>query len=114
MILLGQMLTDYIHTLDDTRPVTAGVNVLLNVYTNMGIGVYKDKGDYKPEPLPQKKGYKEKKTGSAFFNAMAEKLGRLMFFMAAGKKGDRASKGAADGLDIIGLNYAASRYEEDA
>ena len=37
-----------------------------------------------------------------------------MFFMAAGKKGDRASKGAADGLDIIGLNYAASRYEEDA
>lgn len=109
-----KMLTDYIHTLDDTRPVTAGVNVLLNVYTNMGIGVYKDKGDYKPEPLPQKKGYKEKKTGSAFFNAMAEKLGRLMFFMAAGKKGDRASKGAADGLDIIGLNYAASRYEEDA
>lgn len=61
-----KMLTDYIHTLDDTRPVTAGVNVLLNVYTNMGIGVYKDKGDYKPEPLPQKKGYKEKKTGSAF------------------------------------------------
>lgn len=109
----ARMLTDFIHTLDDTRPVTAGVNVLLNVYAQMGIGVYKDKGDYKPEPLPQKKGYKEKKTGSAFFNAMANKLGALMFFMAAGKKGDRASKGAADGLDVIGLNYAASRYDED-
>jgi len=109
----ARMLTDYLHTLDDTRPVTAGVNVLLNVYTNMGIGVYKDKGDYKPEPLPRKKGYKEKKTGSAFFNAMANKLGSLMFFMAAGKKGDKASKGAADGLDVLGLNYAASRYDED-
>ena len=109
----ARMLTDYIHTLDDTRPVTAGVNVLLNVYANMGIGVYKDRGDYKPEPLPRKKGYKEKKTGSAFFNAMANKLGGLMFFMAAGKKGDKASKGAADGMDVLGLNYAASRYEED-
>ncbi|MCM1268896.1 MAG: DUF4982 domain-containing protein [Bacteroidales bacterium] len=109
-----RMLTDYIHELDDTRPVTAGVNVLLNVYTMLGVGVYKDKGEYKAEPLPQKGGYKEKKTGSAFFNAMAGKLGSLMFYMAAGKKGDKACKGAADGLDVLGLNYAASRYDEDA
>ncbi|MCM1427971.1 MAG: DUF4982 domain-containing protein, partial [Eubacterium sp.] len=108
-----RMLTDYIHELDDTRPVTAGVNVLLNVYTMLGIGVYKDKGEYKAEPLPQKGGYKEKKTGSAFFNAMAGKLGSLMFYMAAGKKGDKACKGAADGLDVLGLNYAASRYDDD-
>jgi len=108
-----RMLTDFVHRLDDTRPVTAGVNVLLNVYANMGLGVYKDKGDYKPEPLPKKGGYKEKKTGSAFFNALAGKLGGLMFFMSKGKKGDKACRGAADGLDILGLNYAASRYEED-
>ncbi len=107
-------LTDFIHDLDPTRPVTAGVNVLLNVYANMGMGVYKDKGDYKPEPLPRKGGYKEKKTGSAFFNAMAQKLGPLMFFMSKGAKGDRACLGAANGLDILGLNYASSRYDEDA
>jgi len=109
----ARMLTDFVHSLDGTRPVTAGVNVLLNVYANMGMGVYRDKGDYKPEPLPRKSSYREKKTGSAFFNAMANKLGSLMFFMAAGKKGDKASKGAADGLDVLGLNYAASRYDED-
>ncbi|MBQ6812725.1 MAG: DUF4982 domain-containing protein [Agathobacter sp.] len=109
-----KMLTHFVHTLDDSRPVTAGVNVLLNVYANMGMGVYKDKGDYKPEPLPKKGGYKEKKTGSAFFNAMAQKLGPLMFFMSAGKKGDKACLGAAEGLDILGLNYASSRYDEDA
>lgn len=109
-----QMLTDFVHSLDSTRPVTAGVNVLLNVYANMGMGVYKDKGDYKPEPLPQKKGFKEKKTGSAFFNAMTQKLGKLMFFMAAGNRGDKASLGAADSMDIMGLNYASSRYDPDA
>ena len=109
----ARMLTDFVHSLDNTRPVTAGVNVLLNVYANMGMGVYRQKGEYKPEPLPRKGGYKEKKSGSAFFNAMANKLGGLMFFMAAGKKGDKACKGAADGMDVLGLNYAASRYEED-
>lgn len=107
-------LTDYVHKLDSSRPVTAGINVLLNVYANLGFGVYKEKGEYKPEPLPQKrKHYKEKKTGSAFFNAAAQKLGGLMFFMSKGKKGDKASKGAAEALDIIGLNYAGSRIDED-
>ena len=110
---LCRELTDFIHGLDSARPVTAGVNVLLNVYANMGMGVYKDKGDYKPEPLPRKGGYKEKKTGSAFFNAMAQKLGPLMFFMSKGKKGDKACLGAANGLDVLGLNYASSRYDED-
>ena len=111
---VARTLTDFVHSLDPTRPVTAGVNVLLNVYARMGMGVYKDKGDYKPEPLPQKKGYREKKTGSAFFNAMTQKLGKLMFFMAAGNRGDKASLGAANGMDIMGLNYASSRYDPDA
>lgn len=106
-------LTDFIHSLDPTRPVTAGINVLLNVYANMGLGVYKDKGDYQPKPLPRKGGYKEKKTGSAFFNAMAQKLGPLMFFMSRGRKGDKACLGAANSLDVLGQNYASSRYDED-
>ena len=44
---------------------------------------------------------------------MAEKLGPLMFFMSKGGKGDRACLGAANGLDVLGLNYASSRYDED-
>lgn len=107
-------LRDFVHALDPTRPVTAGINVLLNVYTRMGFGVYRDKKDYCAEPLPKKGGYREKKTGSAFFNAMAQKLGPLMFFMSGGRKGDRACLGAAQALDILGLNYASSRYDADA
>lgn len=108
------MLTEYVHSLDATRPVTAGINVLLNVYARMGLGVYRDKGAYKPEPLPPKKGYHEQKSGSAFFNAMTQKLGKLMFVMASGAWGDRACRGAAEKLDILGLNYASSRYDPDA
>ena len=70
--------------------------MLLNVYAKMGLGVYKEKGEYRPEPLELKAGYREKKSGSAFFNAMANKLGRLMFLMSAGKKGENAVKGAAN------------------
>ena len=107
-------LADFVRSLDATRPVTAGINVLLNVYAKMGLGVYKEKGEYRPEPLERKAGYREKKSGSAFFNAMANKLGRLMFLMSAGKKGENAVKGAAKHLDIVGYNYASSRYDADA
>lgn len=113
-VLLAGDMSEYVKSLDDTRPATAGINVLLNVYTNMGMGVYKDKGIYKRAPLPPKnKKYKEKKTGSAFFNSMAGKLGGLMFFMSAGKKGERASAPVAEKLDILGLNYAGSRFGPD-
>ena len=108
----GEM-KEYLNTLDKTRPVTAGINVLLNVYARIGMGVYKEKGEYRPEPLKKGKGYKDQVTGSAFFNATAQKLGKLLFFMSGGRKGDNACKGAAEKLDVIGLNYASSRYDAD-
>lgn len=107
-------LTEYMHKLDASRPVTCGVNVLLNVCNRMGMGLYKDKGVYKAEPLPPKtKKSKERASGSAYFNMMAQKLGGLMFFMSGGKKGERASTPVAEKLDILGLNYAGSRFEPD-
>ena len=107
-------LTRFVHGLDDTRPVTAGINVLLNVYAQKGIGVYKESGPYKPEPLPPKQPEEKKKeSGSAFFNMVTQNLGPLMFYMSKGKKGDVACRDVAEKLDILGLNYAASRYEDD-
>ena len=112
-IRLCAEIADYVRSLDRTRPVTAGVNVQLNVYAKMGIGIYSDKGEYRPEPLPSMAEYREKKSGSAFFNAITQRLGKLMFFMASGKRGDEACCGAAQGLDVLGLNYASSRYDAD-
>ena len=113
-VALAGKMRDLLHSLDDTRPVTCGVNVLLDVYTRLGLGVYKDKGNYRPEPLPEAKGYQEKKTGSAFFNAMAGKLGRLMFFMSRNRLAEKITTTIATSLDIVGLNYASSRYDLDA
>lgn len=107
-------LRDFVKSLDSTRPVTCGVNLLIDVYAQMGFGIYKDKGEYKREPLPDKtKRKREKKSGSAFFNAMAQKLGGLMFFMSKLKKAERVALKVADNIDVIGLNYGSSRYEID-
>jgi hypothetical protein len=108
-------LADYVRSIDSTRPVTCGINVLLNIFNKAGIGIYKEKNHYTAEPLPLiKKKRKEKKSGSSFFNAVIQKLGPFMFIISKGKRGDNVTKGAAEWLDILGLNYAASRYEIDA
>lgn len=111
--LCGEM-RDILHRLDGTRPVTCGINVLLDVYVKHGIGIYKEKGEYKKKPLPEDKTYKEKRAGSAFFNYWAGKLGGLMFWMSKGKSAERIVSAIAPSLDIVGLNYASSRYDIDA
>jgi beta-galactosidase len=113
-IRLCNEMFQYAKALDSTRPITCGINVLLNVYVQLGMGVYKEKGEYKAEPLPDIKGrYKEKKAGSAFFNFMAGRLGRLMFFMSKNRLAEKTVRNIAPSLDIVGLNYASSRYDID-
>lgn len=108
-------LRDFVKSQDSTRPITCGVNLLLDVYAQLGFGVYKDKGEYKKEPLLDKTNKKrEKKNGSTFFNAMAQKLGGLMFFMSKLKKAQRVADKVSGNIDIVGLNYGSSRYEIDA
>ncbi len=113
-IALCAAMRDHVHKLDDSRPVTAGINVLLDVYTKRGIAIYKDNGEYRPEPLPEGKAYREKKTGSAFFNYWAGKLGGLMFSMSKGNTAGKVVDEIAPSLDVIGYNYASSRYDIDA
>lgn len=98
---------------DDTRPITCGINVILDVYAAKGIGVYKDKGDYKAEPIETKKPYKEKKRGSTLFNAFMPYLRKLFFVLSRGKTATRLCEQIMPTLDIIGYNYASSRYELD-
>ena len=105
---------DCVRSLDGTRPVTAGINVLLDVYAHFGIGVYSDKNPYTPEPLPEGKGYRAKRSGSAFFNYWAEKLGNLFFLVSRGKTAEKVVDSIAPALDVVGLNYASSRYDIDA
>lgn len=113
-IELAEKMRSLIHELDDTRPLTCGVNILINVYAAMGIGIYKDRGEYKRQPLPENKSYRDRKSGSALFNAFANKLGKLMFFMSKCKKAEKIAAAFAPSVDIMGYNYGSSRYDRDA
>ena len=104
-----------VKNLDDTRFTTCGVNLLIAVYYKLGIGVYKDTKTYEEKPLPdRKKGYKEKKNGSSFFNAMMQKLGGLMFFMAKSKMAGKVANDVSKIIDVVGLNYGTPRYKIDS
>ncbi len=113
-IALTEEMVKLAHEADDTRPVTCGINPTLNVMAASGKGLYKDEGEYTPEPLPPKDG-KEKKqeSGSALFNAIQQRLNWLTRKMAASKKADLAIREAAEKLDVLGLNYGGTRYDMD-
>lgn len=113
-IKLLKEMSDICHDIDKSRPTTCGVNVLIDVYAKMGIGIYKDKGEYKREKLEENKNYKEKLSGSNFFNYWTQKLGKIMFMMSKGKTARKVIEGFEKSVDIVGINYASSRYDQDA
>lgn len=109
---LCREMTDYVHALDDSRPVTLGVNLMLATLTSLGAGLYgKDKDG------------NDKNTGaqaidsaptSTFFNMMMNRVGTLMDLASATIPADRIAKEVASVLDIAGYNYATSRYRKEA
>lgn len=112
--LTGEM-TERIHQLDCTRPVTCGINAMLNLLSAKGRGIYQDNGEYKPEPLlPRVESKKQKESGSALFNMLMQRMNWLTNVMAGSRAGDASTREAAEKLDILGLNYGSSRYDKDA
>ena len=75
-IALTKQLTRYLHRLDDTRPVTCGVNIFFNFLSSIGFGVYSDKKAKKQAEDATKK---KKAVGSQFFNNLAGLLGSETF-----------------------------------
>lgn len=104
-IRLCKEMTDYLHELDRTRPVTCGVNLFFNFLYSAGFGVYSDE---KAEKEP------EKEVGSAFYNKLATILGdSFMKFGAALPVSDMKTRDAYEKMDIAGYNYGIWRYKKD-
>lgn len=101
--LTGEM-TEYLHGLDDTRPVTCGVNLFFNLLSSIGFGVYSD------EKAKQKK----KPVGSEFYNVLAGLLGAEVMKRGAALHGcDIKTRDGYANMDIAGYNYGISRYQRD-
>ncbi|MBQ6384544.1 MAG: DUF4982 domain-containing protein [Lachnospiraceae bacterium] len=114
--LTGQM-TEYLHDLDSTRPVTCGVNIFFNFLYSMGFGVYSDDKADKAVDSAKKAadgGKKKKPVGSEFYNTLACMLGdRFMKFGATLPPSDWKTRGGFANMDIAGYNYGIWRYRHD-
>ncbi len=114
-IRLAGRMARQVHTLDATRPVTCGVNAMLNALSARGIAIYKDSGAYRPEPLPPIEGTaKERKSGSAFFNFVMQNANWITDMISGSRAGGAAIREVAAKLDVLGLNYGSRRYDKDA
>ena len=119
-IRLTKQMTDYLHHLDETRPVTCGINIFFNFLSSIGFGVYSDKKAKKEVEKAEKnksggKNPKKKKAvGSQFFNDLAGMLGSGFMKTGATFYGcDVKTRDAFANMDIAGYNYGIKRYLHD-
>ena len=119
-IALTKEMTDFLHGLDDSRPVTCGVNIFFNFLSSIGFGVYSDEKAKKEAERAEKakqrgeKAAKKKAVGSQFFNNLAGLLGDEFMKHGATLHGcDVKTRDAFANMDIAGYNYGIYRYKHD-
>ncbi|HFI0641840.1 TPA: glycoside hydrolase family 2 TIM barrel-domain containing protein [Streptococcus suis] len=109
-IELTRQMTEYLHTLDDSRPVTCGINIFFNFLSSIGLGVYSDEKAKQEVEGNKKKGA----VGSEFYNQLAGIMGAG--FMKRGATlypCDLKTRDAFSNMDIAGYNYGILRYKKD-
>lgn len=119
-IALTKEMTNFLHGLDDSRPVTCGVNIFFNFLSSIGFGVYSDEKAKKEAERAEKakqrgeKAAKKKAVGSQFFNNLAGLLGDEFMKHGATLHGcDVKTRDAFANMDIAGYNYGIYRYKHD-
>lgn len=119
-IALTKEMTAFLHGLDDSRPVTCGVNIFFNFLSSIGFGVYSDEKAKKEAERAEKakqsgeKAAKKKAVGSQFFNNLAGLLGDEFMKRGATLHGcDVKTRDAFANMDIAGYNYGIYRYKHD-
>lgn len=109
---LCQEIAEYVKSKDSSRAVTCGINLMLASMAAKGGGIY-----------GEKKNGKENKNGSqsmdsmptsAFYNMLMNKMGGIIDKMASKPAADRVCERLSPILDIMGYNYATSRYEKES
>lgn len=108
-IELTKEMTEYIHSLDDTRAVTAGLNLFLIHKASKGKPIYNGEGGRDDEDKADKMGA----TGSLLFNIITSFIGTGMNKAANSKDADQVTTPCLDALDIAGYNYASGRYKKE-
>ena len=118
-IQLTQDMTEFLHDLDCSRPVTCGINIFFNFLNAIGFGQYSDEkakkeAERNAQARAEGKKTKERATGSKFFNDLAGLTGAGFMKTGATLHGsDVHTREAFARLDIAGYNYGEKRYKKD-
>ncbi|MCL1820725.1 MAG: DUF4982 domain-containing protein [Oscillospiraceae bacterium] len=108
-LAMCRTLTDTVHKLDNTRPVTMGLNPMLLFMAAQGNATSiadAEAGKAESFKMPEK-------MDSTAFNQMAQMIGVGMNQRTAHPDVDAVSSPCLDMLDIAGYNYASARYPLD-
>lgn len=124
---LAHKMIDILHDLDDSRPVTAGLNLMIVANAAKGQEMYNAEGGINMEATGDlgggaaQEGSSESTEGapqmpdmsqmnSTMFNQMTMMIGSGMNHSADGEDADKATSPILDAVDIAGYNYASGRY----
>lgn len=107
-------MTNYLHELDDSRPVSCGINIFFNFLSSIGLGVYSDDKAEKQAAAAANTKKKKKAVGSEFYNKLACLMGdKFMKFGATLYPCDVKTRDAYANMDVAGYNYGIWRYKKD-
>ena len=112
-IALTRAMTEYLHSIDENRPVSCGVNIFFNFLYSMGFGVYSDDKAKKDAKKTESK-KKNKPVGSEFYNTLAGLFGdKTMKIGATLHMCDVKTRDSFANMDVAGYNYGIYRYKHD-
>lgn len=104
-VALAKEMGDYVRSLDSTRAVTGGFNLMIIKNSADGKDMYNEEGGRENDNDQQMSGM-----NSTMFNFITSMVGSGMNKAANGKKADEATSPLLATLDISGYNYASGRY----
>lgn len=107
-VALADEMAALFRTLDPTRPVSAGLNLMIISNAAKGKSVYKEEGGRDESGDKKMAGM-----NSTLFNMMTQIVGTGMNKSANSDKADKATSPVLSKLDICGYNYASGRYEKE-
>ncbi len=97
------------HSLDSTRPVTGGFNLMIISNASKGKDMYDTETGERDESAEKK----ASSMNSTMFNMITSMVGTFMNKTANSSKADKATSPCLDELDMCGYNYASGRYPKE-
>ena len=105
---LSKELISLFHSLDSSRLVTAGINIMILTQSAKGTPIYKEESG--GESLS---GAKSIGMTSTMYNFVASFVGPALNKAGNSAKADRISSPVLDSLDVAGYNYGSGRYPKE-